>query len=393
MMTFAVSANASDSGKLVADALARIPDRVNPSFAVVFINARHNADTIRTLLHEALQCQLLIGSSCNGSFISQAAGVDATADLALLVIDDPKGSYGSASVTIDGADARQSAATALQQALLNSPTPYESPALVWCIPCPGSEEAMLDGVTDVIGPNIPIFGGSCADNDITGKWQCGTDNGTGSNNIAIAVMTPSTPIGMSFNSGYRPADKQFVVTEASGRTIYSLDDGPAATVYYKAMNSITETPLNDGNVLNQTSLHPLGLEIPSPVGVPEFLLIHPATVTEDKALEVFANVETGATLHLMEGSINGLVQRAGRVIENAIDLLPQSRKPAGVLMIYCAGCMMTITRELEEMSKQVQAQFPDIPIAGMYSFGEQGRFLDHRNRHGNLMISAIAFSS
>jgi hypothetical protein len=94
----------------------------------------------------------------------------------------------------------------------------------------------------------------------------------------------------------------------------------------------------------------------------------------------------------MEGNIDSLTARAERVINNAIMLLPQNKRPVGVLMIYCAGCRLMVGDAIKPMIENLKHTFEGLPICGAFTFGEQGRFLDGKNRHGNLMISAVVFS-
>jgi hypothetical protein len=35
---------------------------------------------------------------------------------------------------------------------------------------PGYEEIIIEGIEEIIKSQIPIYGGSAADNDISGKW-------------------------------------------------------------------------------------------------------------------------------------------------------------------------------------------------------------------------------
>ena len=113
-------------------------------------------------------------------------------------------------------------------------------------------------------------------------------------------------------------------------------------------------------------------------------------MTEQGALTLFSQVEAGEQLQLMSGSIEGLVNRAQRVLDNACQLLPEDEQPQGALMIYCAGCMLTISEQVNVMAEQIQ-RHSGVPVLGLYTFGEQGCFVDGSNRHGNLMISAVVF--
>ena len=54
-----------------------------------------------------------------------------------------------------------------------------------------------------------------------------------------------------------------------------------------------------------------------------YLLSHPDSVTEKGELTLFSHIDEGQLLTLMTGSVDGLVQRAWVVAQNAIDLLPE----------------------------------------------------------------------
>ena len=79
-------------------------------------------------------------------------------------IEDNAGNYGVASALL-GTDPRSAAARAVRQALEAAGRPGEIPAFVWLNGTPGSEEDVLLGIEDVLGSNVPIYGGSAGAND------------------------------------------------------------------------------------------------------------------------------------------------------------------------------------------------------------------------------------
>jgi hypothetical protein len=62
----------------------------------------------------------------------------------------------------------------------------------------------------------------------------------------------------------------------------------------------------------------------------------------------------------------------------------------GALVVYCAGCMLTVGGRMSEVPEQLDAAL-NAPFLGVFTFGEQGRLGAAANRHGNLMISVVAF--
>ena len=53
--------------------------------------------------------------------------------------------------------------------------------------------------------------------------------------------------------------------------------------------------------------------------------------------------------------------------------------------------MLAVRDRLEDVTDGIREALPGVPFLGIFTFGEQGVVLDGRNRHGNLMISAILF--
>jgi hypothetical protein len=138
-------------------------------------------------------------------------------------------------------------------------------------------------------------------------------------------------------------------------------------------------------------MSPLAVEAGSIEGVPHFLLIHPESITADGALNTFAAIEDGARVFSMRGEKRRLIERAGRVAGEAAARLPGGPPSlAGGIMVYCAGCKLAVGSEMPKVAHEVTLRFGHMPFIGCFTFGEQGRIVD-RNRHGNLMISAIAF--
>jgi len=371
--------------------ISAVFENKSPSLVIGYGNSQLPFAEIQASL-SPYQFPFLVSSSCMGSLLCDSQTVKATCDLAFFCVFDDEGAYGVGSANVVDNGPFHAGANALINALENAGRPYESPALIWCALPPGEEERILEGFASVVGENVPIFGGSMADNTVQGNWNTVTSDAIGPQTVAVVAMYPSTPLGLSYSSGYKPTDKEFSVSKAHGRQLVELDGVPASYAYNHATNNLIEKQLNGGQILGLTSSAPLGRPVELEDGAINYLLCHPDSVDENGALNVFSEVKENDSLVLMEGSIASLTSRAQRVINNAIMLLPENRKPAGVLMIYCAGCRLMVGDEIKQMLSSLQKEFASLPICGPFTFGEQGRFLDGKNRHGNLMISAIVFS-
>lgn len=361
------------------------------SLLIAFTNANHDANTLVASLNES-GAPYLLATSCLGSLLCDKSRAQADAGISVLSIFDEAGAFGVGSADCSEVDAFTAGASALESALISAGRPFESPSLIWCALPPGEEEAILNGFTSVVGEQVPIFGGSAADNTVEGNWYISTSSHSGANCLAVAVMYPSSPLGLSYSSGYKPTETVFKASSAQNRHILELDGVSAAKAYNDATNGLIADQMTGGQILGLTSTAPLGKPVQLENGALNYLLCHPDEVCKDGGLNLFSEVIEGEELVLMEGNIASLTARAERVINNAIMLLPDENEPVGVLLVYCAGCRLTVGDEIHPMLISLQQKFESLPICGTYTFGEQGRFLDGKSRHGNLMISAVVFS-
>lgn len=390
----------------LADRLERL--RAQPSFLCVFYDANHDDREISAFFARRYPgVAMLGGSSCGGVMSEQ--GLGGKASIGVLLVEDPAGDYGVSARRLSdkpAADAEQ----ALYAALAQAGCPGELPELIWIYQAPGHEEQVLAGLRKVVGERCPILGGSSADNEVAGQWRQLGPDGPMDNGLVVGVLFSSGGISCAFQGGYEPAGPCGRVTGVSrhgsaaasdvpaghasrstGRCIQSIDHQPAAEIYNRWNGGLVGDKLQGGNILVETSMYPLGIDIGKIGDVTHYLIVHPDRILADGALSTFADIEEGSTLFSMRGDKGHLIERAGKVAEAAAGALPGGADSlAGGLVVYCAGCRIAVGEQMEGVSDAITRNFGGQPFIGCFTFGEQGQILN-RNIHGNLMISAIAF--
>ena len=66
----------------------------------------------------------------------------------------------------------------------------------------------------------------------------------------------------------------------------------------------------------------------------------------------------------------------------------------GALVVFCAGAMMYCGKDgIDVACGKLDQALGGVNYLGIHTFGETGPFPDGSNRHGNLMFSALVFSS
>lgn len=389
MHVAAAHSNETDTRKAVQEAYAAIVRELGgaPDWLLVQSSVRHEVEALRGAVAATGARAVHGGSSCLG--VMTQAGVHSDG-VGMFGLRDEAGAFGVGMAPL-GADAAGAASAALQQAIAAAGREGEVPTLVWLTAAPGREEACIAGIEAVLGRGVPIVGGSAADDTVAGGWYLFTPDASHGDAVVVSALFSSTPVTSAFQSGYTPAGRTGRVTRASGRTIHTIDGRPAAVVYDEWTGGAIAAALPaGGNVLGSTTLFPIGRRVGEAGGAVYYRLAHPESVTEDGALRLFADFSEGDELVLMTGTTEALRSRAGRVAADAL-ALAEGGAAAGALVIFCAGCMLTVRDAVDEVVASLRGSLGATPFLGCFTFGEQGCFVGGENRHGNLMISVTVF--
>jgi hypothetical protein len=356
-----------------------------------FVSLHLNCALPATDVPRPAQVRNLHGAtSCLGAMTHQGVAPGASA----FAIRDPDGAYGTALCPLT-TDMRAAAREATTRALIAADRVSEYPDLVWVAATPGDEEAVLAGIEDIVGADVPIIGGSAADNTLAGDWYVLDGLSHAQAGVVVSVLFPSRPVSFAYQNGYAPTAQTGIITKAGARRVHEIDNRPAMERYADwTGGDITHTPgaTAPRAILSDSTMWPLGREIDGLGEVPFYLLAHPAVAHGDGSMDLFATVAAGEKITLMHGTKQSLIERAGRVAALArknSDTGPA--RPAGALMIYCGGCMLHVQSDLGQVVQGVTAALDGAPFLGAFTFGEQGTLIRGGNRHGNLMISCIVF--
>lgn len=330
-------------------------------------------------------------TSCRGAMTQMTT----SAPVAAFVMEDARGDYGSALRPL-GDDPRAAARDAIIAALKAADRPGEVPDLIWLSSVPGSEESVIEGIQLVTGRDVPIIGGSAADNSVAGDWFVFDAARIEAKGVVVSVLFYSGQVSFAYHSGYVPTAYSGTVTSAMGRVVQEIDHRPALEVYREWTQGAVPRPQVEDEtlaILSESSLHPLGREVMHVGAVAYYLLAHPAGARANGELDLFACVQEGEVLTQMSGTVESLTQRAGRVADFALTAGNiRASEVQGALMTYCGGCRLTVEDSLGEVATGVKDVLKGAPFVGAFTFGEQGAIVGAGNRHGNLMISCIVFS-
>lgn len=205
----------------------------------------HKLDKVAAAVKKHAPSAVVLGTSCGGVVGREGAG-EAMTNLAMMAVNGPGEEYAAASV--DGVSGENSYEKGL--ALANSlHQKLPAASLIYLI-CPGlgvSCDKFIQAFDEVFGPEIPVFGGTSADNykGIT-TFQYIENALTEHGAWALAFADPSLKVAAKATHGFNAYGEPMVVTKAEANHVIEIDGMPAWAAYSGRLGLIPE----DDNTLS-----------------------------------------------------------------------------------------------------------------------------------------------
>ena len=260
----------------------------------------------------------------------------------------------------------------------------EPPTYFYMAASPAEEEFYLKGISSVIG-RVPFFGGSAADNTITGEWKLYTNDLVFADGAIVAFFY-GKPIVNLFTGAYHETNDFGIITKVNGnRTLVEIDGVPA-TQKYAEWAGVSKEAVSGGNLL--------ATAVTSPLGVKDRLgdliaIRHPMNGNEDGSMNVGNNLAEKTCVIRMEATVDELIVSTGETLRALKEKM--TAKPAAFHLVHCGGRRAGIGDRINEVVDAIKKEAGDVPFIAEFTFGEYGFESDNNNTCGGLMLSFTAF--
>ena len=296
------------SGKTAAQ--KAVVDLVQTKVAFLYTSVDNNVENVLEGAKSELGTAPIIGCTSSGGIIVPEGYISSEHGFSgILALGDPELTVGVAG-SKKGKTARQTGKEVALKAMERAGTKH-IPSYFYMVASPGEEEEYLKGIEDVIG-RVPFFGGSAADNTVSGEWKIYTNDEIFTDGVAVAFFYTGKKMANVYTGAYHETTNSGVITKVEGkRKLVEIDNMPAMKKYAEW----TDKKLKDiagGNLLVQTILAPLGVK--DPLG--DLIAIrHPMAGNEDYSMNIGNNLAENTAVIQMEATVDELIESTGKTLK------------------------------------------------------------------------------
>lgn len=228
--------------------------------------------------------------------------------------------------------------------------------------------ALVDGISSVIGNDIPITGGLAGDGGAFREtFTLGQDGIANNKVVAVGLCGDSLRFGHGSFGGWAPFGPARKVTRCQGNILYELDDEPALDIYKRYLGDHAR------NLPASGLLFPFAMlgEEPTARGLIRTIL---GIDEAEGSLILAGEIDPDGYLRLMHASTDKLVNGAEAAAEAANGMFQASGETLA-LLVSCVGRKLVMGDRVDEEVEAVGEVFNhQAVLAGFYSYGEISPF-------------------
>ena len=252
---------------------------------------------------------------------------------------------------------------------------------------PANEEEYLKGIQDVIG-DVPVFGGSAADNTVEGKWSLLNNGEIFSDGCVIAIFYTNGEIRNLYTGAYKETNNSGIITKVNGkRTLVEINGEPAVKKYAEWTGKSVES-LMGNNLLTETICNPLGVK--DPIGN-VIAVRHPMFANNDYSMNIGADLALNTAVIQLTNTPEGILNANAETV-NKVNTLMNSNVQS-YFLVHCGGRRLglALANIEDKIYSEIKKAIPNKEFLMVFTFGEYGRYEHEANNMGGLMLSFTAF--
>ena len=339
---------------------------LQPQAGLLFTGIDHNFDLILNKINEVYPGIELIGCTTDGELSSVHGFTEDSIVLTLFYSEELSFKAGVADrVSEDPLTYLKKAVETAQSSLDQEP--------VLCITTPSSltviGDSVIEGLQQALGDTFPIIGGTAGDQMRgTGTFQFYNSN-VFTDAAPFLLITGPLLFSSGVESGWMPIGEKGKVTEAEKNVVYKIRDHSALDFYKHYLGE----DIGKGGAGDFADAGDYPLAVFEDDGKSFYLRApnFPFSDTEKGSITFFGNIPGGATVQITYTTRDKVIEGAKKSVNSAAIGYPGS-KPLVALCFSCQARKLVLGTRVREEYQVLKSNFPDLPVAGFYTYGEIG---------------------
>ncbi len=254
--------------------------------------------------------------------------------------------------------------------------------MVWFDGLAAQVSPLIEMIYDRLGAAPAFLGGGAGSLARPGE-ACVFSNSGVLRDAAVVVGLPER-LGVGARHGWRQHSGPYLVSEARGHEIHTLDYRPAAQVYLEQLRPMLGELPEARFCFEHSKSFPFGIE-----RLDGSFLVRDPIRQEGESLICVGDVPAQASLHILHGERDDLVRALIDAWHDALRALNGVR-PGAALLVDCLSSGLysgaRYPEHLRELQLRIRQQVGEIPLFGVLSLGEigsaQGLCLELHNKTG-----------
>lgn len=366
-----LSQNLSDHKKAGSEAAGEAIKKLGggePTILFAFSSIKYNQEEVLKGIREVAPQAIVVGGSAAGEITSWMTVFDG---VNVLAIASDTVTFVTGVGSDVARDSFRAGAEAARSVVENAGG--RKPDLFIMLPdgMTGNGAAIVAGAQSVIGENAPIIGGSLGDDYFFKKTYEYHQDQVLTDAVVGVGLYGKFVYGFGIKHGWEPVGLPLKVTKADGVKLQEVDGKPALKIYEdyfgKDASDLIKEPL-----ARMAYTYPIGMAVE---GSDELLIRDPVIANEKGEIAMAAAIPEGTTIRLMIGDRDKAIAAAKTAAQVAKNQL-EGATPKFILMFNCmARNKLLGVRCHEENTEVSQTIGAEVPMAGFYTYGEQGPLL------------------
>lgn len=360
----------------------------NPQVGLLFTSCVQDQDEIMKGIKSVLGDIPVVGCTSSAAICTQDGYLNSeTGYSGMMLFGGDVEVVTSGSAKSENETAREAGRRIAEEAISKVDGDDKEPDFFFMSASPKEEEEYLKGIQDVIG-DIPVFGGSAADNTVEGKWSILNDGEAFADGCTIAIFYTEGKMQNLYTGEFHETNDSGIITEVrDNRTLVSIDGVPAVKKYCEWTGK-SEEEVAGGNLLAATIFDPLGVK--DPIGSVTAIR-HPMAANDDLSMNIGANLAVNTAVVRMHLEPEEMVEANPNAIKKLDEIMNNEAK--SYLLVHCGGRRLglQLAGKEKEIYPAVKEVTGDKEFLMVFTFGEYGSSEHSANTVGGLSLSYTGF--